>query len=167
MYPTISTLTEGERTWIGEQLVLAANFVKTASPSDADQAMTLAALDRAFAAWLVTPDSDDQTINGVINCVGVALGQSLVDGAGFEWVIATDEAGTDIAILALPDTGKVLIYPTNFVAKRWERRESDFLEASFRTIVNQVREIARMHDGGSVRKSWWKFWQTGSGPADK
>ena len=31
-------------------------------------------------------------------------------------------------MFGLPDRGDVLIYPMNFVAKRWERQETEFFE---------------------------------------
>ena len=80
-------------------------------------------------------------MNEVINCVGVAFGQILVDGIGLKWVIATDHHGSDLAVYGLPNAGDVLIYPVNFIAKRWERREVNFIEASYQKIERQVRAI--------------------------
>jgi hypothetical protein len=157
MKPTSSELSENERNWIAEQLAGAAEFIETFSPPDTG-AISLAALDRAFASWLATAESDTQAINKSINLVGIAFGQSLVDVAGFEWVIATDEQGSDIAVLALPDTGRVLVYPTDFIAKRWEQGECDFLQASFRTIARQVEVIGQEHASAKAMKPRWKLW---------
>src|SRR6185437_16235350 len=42
----------------------------------------------------------------------------------------------------IPNRGDVLVYPANFVAKRWERRESNFLEDALRRIVHGVQKVA-------------------------
>ena len=155
--PTFSPLTDAERNWVAQQLEGARLFVAAMSPADADQPATLEALDRAFAAWLPQAGDDVTRINATINVVGVQFGQFLVDRAGFEWTIAADAQGTDLAVRALPGGGDVLVYPANFVAKRWERRESNFLAASFEAMREQVAAIR----GGSPhqeRRPWWRFW---------
>jgi hypothetical protein len=45
-------------------------------------------------------------------------------------------------VLALPGRGDVLLYPANFVAKRWERAETGFMEPLFTEIKRQVAQIA-------------------------
>jgi hypothetical protein len=155
--PTFSSLTDGERAWIAQQLEGARLFVAAMSPADTGKPFTLEALDRAFAAWLPQAGNDTNQINGTINVVGIQFGQFLVDGIGFEWTIATDAQGTDLAVLALPGQGDVLVYPANFVAKRWERRESNFLVASFAAIRDQVAAIATGYSA-RPRRRWWRFW---------
>ena len=155
--PTFSSLTDGERAWIAQQLEGARLFVAAMCPADAGQPITLEALDRAFAAWLPQAGNDTNQINGTINAVGVQFGQFLVDEIGFEWTIATDAQGTDLAVRALPGQGDVLVYPANFVAKRWERRESNFLAASFGAIRENVTAIAAGYSASS-RRPWWRFW---------
>ncbi|MCC5876152.1 MAG: DUF3806 domain-containing protein [Candidatus Sumerlaeia bacterium] len=158
MNQKISQLTEQEVAWISSQVGEASNFVGAWSPDDAGQPLSLPALDRAFAAWLESKETDTKTINGVINSVGVAFGQFLVDDAGLSWVIASDEIGTELAVHGLPGKGDILVYPTNFVAKRWERGEANFLEASFEQISRQVQEVAHTHATNPPNKPWWKFW---------
>jgi hypothetical protein len=154
---TFSPLSDGERAWIAQQLESARLFVAAMSPADADGPVTLEALDRAWAAWLSQADTDNAQVNGAINAVGVQFGQFLVDRAGFAWTIAADAQGTDLAALALPGCGDVLVYPANFVAKRWERRESNFLAASFQAIREQVAAVAA-GSGATERRPWWRFW---------
>ena len=152
-------ISEKERVWISAQIQGAVAFVDAFSASDAGQPLTLAALDRAFAAWLSTDTTDNQVVNGAINCVGVAFGQFLVDGVGLKWVIATDKHGSDLAVHGLPGKGDVLVYPANFVAKRWERRETNFLEKSFEQIAEQVKAVSSGDNALQTKaKPWWKFW---------
>jgi hypothetical protein len=57
---------------------------------------------------------------------------------GLAWVIASGKNGSDLAVYGLPGKGDVLVYPANFVAKRWERREKNFL--NLRTISASLLE---------------------------
>lgn len=136
-------LSQSETAWVKIQLENALKFVEGYSPGDADTPLTLAALDRAFAAWIASEPTETDLINAVINYVGIAFGQALVDGIGLKWVIATDEQGSELAVYGFPGRGDVLVYPTNFVAKRWERRETNFLEKAYQRIGQDVRAVFR------------------------
>jgi hypothetical protein len=143
MKPQIASLNAKEAAWIKTQLENASKFVEGFSPQDSERPLTLPALDRAFAAWVASEPSEEDLINAVINYVGTAFGQALVDGIGLKWVIATDEHGSDLAVHAFPERGDVLVYPANFVAKRWERRETNFLENAYEQIGHDVRAVFR------------------------
>ena len=94
----------------------------------------------------------------IINFVGIQFGQFLVDRAEFAWTIATDSASSDMAILALPGRGDVLIYPASFVAKRWEKRETGFIAKSFQDIQQQVNAVRTGQPGTTTARPWWKLW---------
>ena len=142
MEQKIEPLNAGEEAWVKTQLENAAKFVEDFSPVDAQQPPNLAALDRAFAAWLASGSSETEVINSVINCVGIAFGQSLVDGLGLKWVVATDQHGCEMAVYGFPGRGDVLVYPANFVAKRWERKETNFLESAHEKIARDVCAVS-------------------------
>lgn len=154
---TFSDLTKKECDWLQTQLDALPLFVEAFSPADAGQPVTLQVLDRVFAAWLAQDSGDNAEANAAINVVGIRFGQFLVDGAGFRWVIAADKAGSDLAVLALPGRGDVLIYPANFVAKRWEQRQSHFLAEAFDSIRRQLEQI-QATTSDSARRPWWRFW---------
>ena len=154
----VSPLSDMERAWVVSQIQGASKFVDAFSPADAGHPLTLAALDRAFAAWIGTDTTDDALVNGAINCVGVAFGQFLVDGLGLAWVIASDKSGSDLAVHGPPGKGDVLVFPANFVAKRWERRQTNFLDASYKQIAEQVQAVALASAATPAGKPWWKFW---------
>jgi hypothetical protein len=64
---------------------------------------------------------------------------------------------------ARPDHGEPVAelaagHPANFVAKRWERRETNFLEASYRQIAEQVQAVTKANAAKRTGKPWWKFW---------
>jgi|SRR5579884_4111304 len=143
MKPSIEPLNEKEKSWVKAQLESASSFVEGFSPNNAGKPLTLAALDRAFAAWITSHSTDIDTINSVINYVSIAFGQALVDGIGLHWVIAIDEHSSDLAVQGLPEHGDVLVYPANLVAKRWEKRERYFLENAYQQIAKDVRAAFR------------------------
>jgi hypothetical protein len=139
--PRFEDLNDGEREWLASCIGFAGQLVAAYSPADAGRPLTAAALDRTWAAFVATGDTDTDRINGVVNAVGFAFGQLLVEATGFAWVVATDQYGTELALRALPGRGDVLVYPTNMVAKRWPSRETGFLEPLFGVITQQVRDV--------------------------
>jgi hypothetical protein len=155
--PTYSAPTDKERAWVNSQLAALPLFVEAYSPDDADQPITLSVLDHIFASWLAQDIRDTTQVNAAINIVGIRFGQILVEEAGFSWVIATDGGSSDLAVRALPGRGDVLVYPANFVAKRWERREANFMAEAFAAIRRQVAQTEAAWNGGASRP-WGKFW---------
>ena len=133
-------LTEAETTWLKDQLRCATAFVGDAST---DQLPPLTSLDEAFARFVALGDAANAEANGIVLCVGAAFGEHLVRDLGFQWGIATDDWGTDIAVLARPGRGDCTVYPTDFVAKRWERRETNFLVGSLEQISEMLDQYAR------------------------
>jgi hypothetical protein len=134
--PTFSDLSSAECEWIDQQIEAARIFVSEFSPGDAWNPIRLEALDRAFGNWLDTQPKEGSDINGAINAVGIAFGSLLVAQQGFNWTIASDDQGTDLAVRALPNRGDVVVFPANFVAKRWDRKERDFLVHGFQEVSN-------------------------------
>ena len=78
----------------------------------------------------------------MVLAIGAAFGTRLVEDLGFRWVVVTDDYGTDLAVLARPGRGDVIIVPADFVAKRYERKEAPFLVEAFAEIQRHLREIA-------------------------
>ncbi|OAI57185.1 hypothetical protein AYO47_08275 [Planctomyces sp. SCGC AG-212-M04] len=142
---TYASLNKGNLDWVARNLEGANLLVATFASEHADRPITLEALDRTWDAWLATSPSDSDVIDHVLNFVGCQFGQFLVDQAGFEWTIVTDEFGTDLGVRALPDRGDVLVCPLSFVVKRWEARTANFFAQSFLAIVGQV---------GAIKSDW-------------
>ena len=134
--PTFQDITGAELRWINGQLSTGRIFVGQYAPEFRD--FGLAALDTAWAAWMAKSPSDVDDINHAINSVGIPFGSLLVASGEFTLCIASDDWGTDLAIRALPDHGDVLIYPADFVSKRWESRTTDFLVDCFAEIMEHV-----------------------------
>ncbi|MCG8407459.1 MAG: DUF3806 domain-containing protein [Phycisphaerales bacterium] len=123
----IEPLNPAERDWVTEELGNAQRLVKQFSPVDEGARMTPGVLDRVFKQAYESNPNDSDHGNAVINAVGIAFGQYLVDELGYEWVMVTDEHGCEIAVVALPGTANVLVFPPNLVAKRWVSGTTDFL----------------------------------------
>ncbi len=112
MKEKLQEINDKERAWIKAQIESADEFVRAFSPRDASQPLTLAALDRAFAAWIASASTNDaKLINAVVNYVGVAFGHLLVEGIGMRWVIATDERGSDWLFMGYQKKGTSLFIP--------------------------------------------------------
>ena len=170
----IEELNDAERNLLMSNVDAARRLVADYAPKDQLSPLDAGILDRTYAAWLATGESEVNHINQVINAIGSAFGQLLVDAVGFRWVVATDQYGCEMAILALPSRGDVLVYPANMVAKRWQTRETGFLVPLFKVITQQVRDVEanwlgvppqfRKAEGDpdparSVgKRPWWKFW---------
>jgi hypothetical protein len=137
----IEDLNDAEREWLASCINGARELVAAYSPADVSRPIDAGVLDRTYAAWLATGETDTDRINQVINAIGFAFGQLLADAVGFRWVVAADQYGCEMALLALPGRGDVLVYPSNMVAKRWQSRETMFLAPLFGVITQQVRDV--------------------------
>lgn len=126
---------ESELAWVAAHV----DAVKEATGGE----VSVGALDELYAGWYeewaAKPEESREDPNDMINAVGLTFGQALVDGAGLEWAVVTDEHGTEIAVHGQP--GDVLLFPPNLVAKRFERGETRFLEAIYDGIAAQVAEL--------------------------
>lgn len=139
---TFSELTDGEKTWIEYQINQACEYISIHSPADMDSPITLEVLDRTWAAWLATDPKGGDEVNPVVNAIGTCFGSIFVETGIFDWTVVTDDYGTEIAIRALPGKGDVLVFPTNFVAKRWESKDPTFMACSYGPIMDTVTRWA-------------------------
>ena len=68
-----------------------------------------------------------------LQCLGTYLGQCIVDDTGWNWVILTDEYGTDLAI-KIPEK-EAWIFPCTLISKRIEDGETVKVVDLFKKIV--------------------------------
>jgi Domain of unknown function (DUF3806) len=139
--PRFEELNDAERQWVSSCIEAGHQMVAEYVPAEVGRPLDASVLDRAYAAWLATGETDGDRINQAINAFGFAFGQLLIDAAGFEWVVATDQFGCDMALRALPGKGDVLVYPTHMVAKRWQSGETMFLGPLFEVVTQEVRDV--------------------------
>jgi hypothetical protein len=129
-----------ELAWIADNLARATAMAKKyGGDEDTLDRPTLAGLDGLWSRWCAALRESDGDPNPLINMVGIALGQHLVDALGLEWVIATDDAGTELAVHGEPND--VMIYPCNLVGKRWQSRETVFVAAMGASLIRDVTAI--------------------------
>jgi hypothetical protein len=138
-------LTAGEQEWIMQQIEIAHEFVQRTLNKDTEGLPSPEELDQAFNSWLHSLSDDPSDANAVINCVGVAFGQHLVDSTPLEWVIASDEYGPELALYGLPGQGDFLVYPQNFVAKRYDANVGIFIVESINKIRSDLNSVMLSH----------------------
>ena len=156
MAASFTSLSPAEESWLNAQLAAAAELATVHCPEAAGLPLSPAVLDRVWASWVASAPAEPEVINAGINAIGIAFGSQLVQHSGFSWVIASDQWGTDLAVVALPGTANVLVYPANFVAKRWERQETGFLQSAFEDITRQITALPAPQAGPSARLSFWQ-----------
>jgi hypothetical protein len=76
-----------------------------------------------------------------LQCLGITLGDALVQELGMEWVIVTDEHGRDPAI-RVPGT-TVLLFPLTMISKRRERGDAVNVQELFEKTISAARDISR------------------------
>jgi hypothetical protein len=141
MKQRITAVNAAEKKWITSELENARSLTQAMFPSEAGVTLTPELLDRTFKAACTAMGDDNAAANPIINAVGIAFGQHLVDHLNFAWVVASDSGGTELAVLALPGKGDVLILPTNLVAKRWQSKTTDFLVPVYAEIKESLERI--------------------------
>lgn len=141
MTPSLAPLTPEQQAWIQAQLTEARRFVDAFSPDDAEHPLSVGALDRALAAWLGREVSEPAEATAAIHAVGVAFGQSLVQGLGMRWVAVVDQRGSELAVHGLPGRGDVTIFPSHLVATRYQQGHPHFLVRSYHQIASHLRAM--------------------------
>lgn len=135
--PTIAPVSDAERAWIAGNVAVAQELLATLSPVERGKTLTPDVLDRLYAYWVARQAQVELSPNDVINAIGLAFGQHLVERHGLNWVIVTDHDPPEIAVHGQP--GDLLLFPPNLVAKRFERSETYFLVS----IANGVDDVVR------------------------
>jgi hypothetical protein len=86
------------------------------------------------AGWI------DAAETAKLQCLGIALGDALLQELGMEWVMVEDEDGRDPAI-RLPGT-TVILFPLTMISKRVERGETVDVADLFAGVAKRARELA-------------------------
>ena len=149
----ILSINDAEENWIRENLEQAENYVGK-KYEDID----LADIDEAYKCWFEQHDPEKEDPNPFINMFGLAFGYYVVNDVELEWAVVKDKYGTDIALHGEP--GEVLIFPTNFVSKRYETGQTDFFSMVYKEMRNDILRM-KAQDYKALtqpKKPWWKFW---------
>ncbi|MGV3625132.1 MAG: hypothetical protein ACO1OB_30205 [Archangium sp.] len=79
-------------------------------------------------------------LSTMINSVAIGFGDLLCT-RGFTWVIGHDAYGTTLGVVALRGTANVWVVPENFIGKRWESKERDFIGHGLDAIMGHVEKM--------------------------
>lgn len=139
--PTFLPLTPAENAWLAGLHASATALVAEHCPDLAVSPVSDAALDRVWPLWLNAMETNPAAANAGVQALGSAFGALLVERLGFEWAIGTDPWGTDLAVVAMPGTADVAIFPLDFVAKRFESRETSFFADALVQIGESLASV--------------------------
>jgi hypothetical protein len=79
-----------------------------------------------------------------LQCLGIALGDALVQELNMRWISVEDDQGRDPAI-ELPGTS-VVLFPLTMIAKRIERGEVVDVYEIFSGVCTKIQELAMIAD---------------------
>lgn len=136
----IESPNEDEKAWITSNLKVARSIVAAYGTGPRDT-LDPGTLDEALVAWANRPQKERIEPNDLVNALGIAFGQLLVETLGMKWMVATDEQGADLAVHSMP--GDILIFPTVAVAKRVESGEAPFFKELYAQMSADVARIRR------------------------
>ncbi len=134
----IQPLNQAELGWIGENLRVAADLAERLC-GKREALPSLELLGATLVSWAQQPADQRGDPNAVVNALGLAFGQHLVNAADLEWVVVSDAQGTEIAVHGQP--ADILIFPTNATAKRFESKEFDFFARLFSQMVDDIARL--------------------------
>lgn len=123
----VEPLTDAEQEWVDTNVKEAKRML--------DGKLSAETLDEL---WLALLKEDPADPNPAINIVGLAFGQLLADRLDLSWVALTDENGTEIAVRGHAD---FTVFPTNFIAKRYPARETNFISSAFNEMVQTAESL--------------------------
>ena len=148
MATKVEDLTDSEQAWVAENVARARDLGrKYGGDPDDSTAPSLVALDAIWSTFGAHLRQSGEDPNVLINMIGLAFGQRLVDELGFSWGIVTDEYGTEIAVHGQPHD--MVICPCNLIGKRWANGDDQFVAQLFTAMVADIlrlrHELGRMH----------------------
>ncbi len=141
----IHDLANSQKEWLEHHRRELTRRVQRELGYDGDWPIPLSVLDEFWGRFIATPPESSNAIDAVLNGVGVALGDHLVRAKRFEWIILSDTYGVCIALVGLRGTANVNTDPFNFVAKRWDRKETPFLVHGHQALCQTVDDWHKNH----------------------
>lgn len=97
---------------------------------------------------LLAGEESDEVVPAILEAVSVALGDHLCR-CGFAWCFSRDDWGTALSVVADRGRSNVVVVPSSFVGKRYERREDGWFSAAVSQIAAQVAKVR--HASGPAR----------------
>ena len=135
----ILDLNQGELEWVSNNLTAVKGIIQSTISKDDPEWLQPTFLDGAYKIWYSNHDRKSEDPNPMINAFGIAFGQYLVEKRDFEWKVITDQHGAELAVRGMP--GEIVLFPTNLVAKRYEKGLVDFFVPLSEEIIVKIDEI--------------------------
>jgi hypothetical protein len=124
---SLEPLNEAELEWVSAHVATATEML------DGDPTP-----ERLDGLWSELLGEQPEDPNLATNLVGLALGQLLAERLALSWVALTDGHGTEIAVRG---RANFTVFPTNFIAKRYAARETNFLASAFGEMVKTAESL--------------------------
>ena len=131
----IGELSEHEIEWVTSQLALASRLALQYT-GKRERLPPPETLDGVLSAWLERLPGEREDVDTIVNALGLAFGQNLVERHGLEWAVLTDQQRTEIALHGQP--GDVRVFPTRLTAGSLERGEAAFFASLFKRIGDDI-----------------------------
>ena len=131
----IDELSEHEIDWVTSQLSLAARLALEYG-GKRERLPSPETLDAALSAWRERLPEQREDVDTIVNALGLALGQNLVESHGLEWVIMSDRHGPAIALHGEP--GDVRVFPMSLTARGLAQGEAGFFARLFEAVGKDI-----------------------------
>jgi len=95
-------------------------------------------LDIVFDKWRKATDAEKETPEYVIEALGAALGQDIVNNLNCEWQVLTDQYGSDLAVIH--KKYKVNGFPFSSAEKAYSQNRSGSFQTIKLTIKHHINE---------------------------
>ncbi|HUG66484.1 MAG TPA: DUF3806 domain-containing protein [Pirellulaceae bacterium] len=134
----ITALTEADQTRLRDQRGIVERYLGN---EDSKQKYKSAAGKLGTIRAILQGDVFKREQTYELQCLGIVLGDALVQEMGMEWIMVEDEYGRDPAI-QMPKT-TIILYPMTMISKRIERGENVDVFELFNSVAVQVEELDR------------------------
>jgi len=130
---TIQQFSGADDKWKIDSLAMAKRLATEHGISNAN---TPDELDAIFSAWMRKPLPKESSYD-IADALGSAFGEYLVSQNGFQWVVVSDEYGTEYAVRH--DVGQTMAFPRASVLKRIEDGKECFFQNIYIIICDQLK----------------------------
>ncbi len=152
---SVDNLSEKEVEWLSLQRGLARELVGIFTESACEGSPTVEDLEITYNKYmahflypprkgLLRKKSLVIDPNPFVLSIGTAFGDCIVANTTLEWMIITDEFGTDVGLYT-PGVSAghtdIVTHPINLVAKRFESKTTNWIEDVYSSLIAEIRQM--------------------------